>query len=186
MYNGWIDLFGWGTGNNPTITSTNYPDYSTFVDWGINAISNGGGEPNTWRTLNRTEWLYLLFNRANASAKMAVGWVIGIPGLILLPDTWTAPEGISFIAGRNGLINNSYSLSEWAAMERAGAVFLPEAGRRWTTSVAYVGAIGYYWTSTPYDAINSCGIYIEGEIPLGYSALSLYNGRSVRLIIDNE
>ena len=186
MYNGWIDLFGWGTGNNPTNTSTYYPDYSTFVDWGINAISNGGGEPNTWRTLNRAEWLYLLNSRDNASAKKAVGRVEGIPGLILLPDTWTAPEGISFIAGRNGLINNSYSLSEWAAMESAGAVFLPEAGRRWTTSVAYVGEIGYYWTSTPYDAINSCGIYIEGEIPIGYSALSLYNGRSVRLILDNE
>ena len=186
MYNGWIDLFGWGTGNNPTNTSTYYPDYSTFVDWGINAISNGGGEPNTWRTLNRAEWLYLLNSRDNASAKKAVGRVEGIPGLILLPDTWTAPEGVSFIAGRNGLINNSYSLSEWAAMESAGAVFLPEAGRRWTTSVAYVGEIGYYWTSTPYDAINSCGIYIEGEIPIGYSALSLYNGRSVRLILDNE
>lgn len=31
-YNGWIDLFGWGTGNNPTLLSTSESDYSTFVE----------------------------------------------------------------------------------------------------------------------------------------------------------
>lgn len=31
---GWIDLFGWSTGNNPTNTSTNNGDYSIFTDWG--------------------------------------------------------------------------------------------------------------------------------------------------------
>jgi uncharacterized repeat protein (TIGR02543 family) len=30
---GWIDLFGWGTGSNPTNTSTNNGDYSSFTDW---------------------------------------------------------------------------------------------------------------------------------------------------------
>lgn len=38
------DLFGWGTGNNPNLVSTNDNDYATFVDWGTNAISNGGNE----------------------------------------------------------------------------------------------------------------------------------------------
>ena len=39
-YNGWIDLFGWGTGNNPTNASTDYNDYQTFVDWGVNQIGS--------------------------------------------------------------------------------------------------------------------------------------------------
>jgi len=33
-YKGWIDLLGWGTGNNPANNSTNNEDYPTFVDWG--------------------------------------------------------------------------------------------------------------------------------------------------------
>ena len=30
IYNGWIDLFGWGTGANPTMTSENNIDYVTI------------------------------------------------------------------------------------------------------------------------------------------------------------
>jgi len=54
-YNGWIDLFGWGTsdynGKNPYMTSSDYSDYGngenniagTNYDWGVyNKISNGG------------------------------------------------------------------------------------------------------------------------------------------------
>ena len=43
---GWIDLFGWGTGNNPTKNSPNNSDYASFSDWGNNTISNGSG--NKW------------------------------------------------------------------------------------------------------------------------------------------
>ena len=39
-YDGWIDLFGWGTGDAPTKSSTSYSDYSTFVDWGTNKIGD--------------------------------------------------------------------------------------------------------------------------------------------------
>ncbi len=95
-YNGWIDLFGWGTsgwnngnlyyqpynheynaaqaaiayGYGPT-DGTNY-DYSlvgdyAYSDWGIyNAISNGGNQPNQWRALTSEEWNYLLFKRNHA------------------------------------------------------------------------------------------------------------------------
>lgn len=53
-YTGWIDLFGWGTGNNPTnVEDAN----SKFTDWGTNAI--GTDVANTWRTLTLDEWLYL-------------------------------------------------------------------------------------------------------------------------------
>ena len=59
-YSGWIDLFGWGTGDNPTLSSDNYGAYGTFVDWGSNPISNGGNTANRWRTLTQAEWEYLL------------------------------------------------------------------------------------------------------------------------------
>ena len=68
-YSGWIDLFGWGTGSNPTLSSTSYMDYGTFVDWGSNPISNGGNTVNQWRTLTIAEWNYLLNTRTDASSK---------------------------------------------------------------------------------------------------------------------
>ena len=68
-YSGWIDLFGWGTGSNPTLSSTSYMDYGTFVDWGGNPISNGGNTVNQWRTLTIAEWNYLLNTRTDASSK---------------------------------------------------------------------------------------------------------------------
>jgi hypothetical protein len=50
-YEGWIDLFGWSTANNPTLTSTNNQHYPDFIDWGTNVISNGGKD-NQWCTLH--------------------------------------------------------------------------------------------------------------------------------------
>lgn len=53
-YDGCIDLFGYGTGNNPTLVSTDPDDYPIypFADWGANPIANGGNRPNLWRTLS--------------------------------------------------------------------------------------------------------------------------------------
>ena len=52
-----IDLFGWGTGNNPADTSTNIHNYPTFNDWGTNVV--GTDAAYTWRTLSKAEWKYL-------------------------------------------------------------------------------------------------------------------------------
>lgn len=69
-------------------------DYSTFVDWGTNRIGNYA--PNAWRTLTSNEWGYLLNNRPNASSLKGVAQVNGVNGLILLPDSWTRPSGVTF------------------------------------------------------------------------------------------
>ncbi|MBQ3672922.1 MAG: hypothetical protein II928_00430, partial [Paludibacteraceae bacterium] len=95
-YEGWIDLFGWGTGSNPTLATTNNTDYAVFTDWGVNAISNGGNEANLWRTLTAAEWEYLFRGRTNAEQLFSLGTVNGMGGCIILPDDWTAPEGITF------------------------------------------------------------------------------------------
>ena len=141
----WIDLFGWGTGNNPTLLSTDVNDFSTFTDWGVNAISNGGNKSNMWRTLTKDEWEYLFFSRPNAATLYGLGYVNEMYGTILLPDDWTLPAGASF-TGKYDI----YTKEQWSVMEAAGAVFLPAAGvRRWETGeVRYIGSNGDYWSSS--------------------------------------
>lgn len=92
-YNGWIDLFGWGTSGynhraqcyQPYSITYGYsyppdqfyhaydnPSYNLFdesgkADWGYNAISNGGNVENQWRTPKSEEWEYL-FNLRNTAS----------------------------------------------------------------------------------------------------------------------
>ena len=149
-YNGWIDLFGWGTGNNPTNSSTDEADYATFTDWGTNPISNGGNKANAWRTLTKDEWKYLSRGRSKADELYGQALVAGVPGLLLLPDNWVTPSGLTWKADHPGAWTmNVYSVDNWAKMEKAGAVFLPAAGYRRGTGVLYVGSYGGYWSATP-------------------------------------
>ena len=205
-YTGWIDLFGWGTGNNPTLYSIFLEDYSPFVDWGVNAISNGGNVANEWRTLTWFEVLYLLGDREDASYKYALANVDGRDGLIILPDDWTAPAGCPFrpvaliTSTELGMAPSNYlSLGQWADMELAGAVFLPIAGG--TNSDYNTGArtfdsyMGGYWTSTPavYGNYVSYARVIDmcrfpGDYYYRLSTMQDYPvnyGFSVRLVHDN-
>ena len=147
-YTGWIDLFGWGTGDVPTKASTNKNDYAVFVDWGTNKISNGGNEANMWRTLTRDEWDYLYNTRENATSLRGQATINGITGYILLPDNWELPDGLSFTPTPSSYSSNSYTLAQWETLESAGAVFLPAAGWRNGTTVSYSNERGFYWAST--------------------------------------
>ena len=185
-YDGYIDFFGWGTSDNPTLASLNFNDYAEFSDWGTK-IDDG----NLWQTLTGDEWTYLIEGRSNALEKYGVAEVAGVQGLILLPDGWSLPAGLSFnggVASDDGQEyykeKNNYSAEDWRKMESAGAVFLPAVGDRDGTSVDYVGISGYYWASSAYDYVNdnarllcfySNRIYTKGN---GY----LWYGRSVRLV----
>ncbi len=125
----WIDLFGWGTGNNPTFSSTDDADYSTFTDWGNNTISNGGGY--TWRTLTKDEWLYLASGRANAFQKFGGANIDGVDCFIFLPDAWNQPAGTTFVPGfgwNDFYTRNTYSAAQGQLMQAAGALILPAAG----------------------------------------------------------
>lgn len=178
-YSGWIDLFGWGTGSNPTLSSSYPEDYGTFMDWGCNAISNGGNTANQWRTLTRAEWYYLLNTRTDASSKRGIGNINGVGGLILLPDSWTLPSECSFTSGYATYdvdwTRNSYTLAQWSQMEAAGAVFLPAAGGRNGTNVYRVGRYGFYWSSAPGGGNMYFGCY-----SLSVSLEERFNGYSVR------
>ena len=156
IYNGWLDLFGWSTAatNFGVSTSTDYNDYSgSFVDWGTNKIGND--VPNTWRTLTRDEWDFLLDNRTNANDLVGVAQVNGVNGLILLPDNWTCPSGVTFKSGFHSSSGVEYyaayqtfTADQWSKLEAAGAVFLPAAGWRYGSSVSGVQYRGNYWSAT--------------------------------------
>ena len=180
----WIDLFGWGTGNNPTNVSENNADYATFVDWGTNKI--GKYKANTWRTLTIDEWEYLLFKRISAAALWGIATVNNIHGLILLPDDFTLPIDMNFIAGGDrdlGWALNVYTTYEWEKMEEAGAVFLPASGDRLGSSIGGVQGYGRYWSATPYGSGYAyCLDFYSYEAGLGYGLR--YGGQAVRLVQD--
>lgn len=115
-YDGWIDLFGWGTsgwniGANqylPWATSEDNTDYFpggssencltgdyAYADWGVyNDIINGTDtDPaGTWRTLTKDEQVYLFRERADAENLFGLGTVNEVNGLIILPDNWVQPS----------------------------------------------------------------------------------------------
>ena len=178
-YNGWIDLFGWATSgyHNPNdLDNVNYhpwsdsPESSGYgpsstsgeltgnlanYDWGVNnPISNGGDQPNLWRTLSKDEWNYIIKER-NAStvngipnARFVNARVNDVLGVVLFPDEYTHPAGVSQPTGINDeeITNgNNYSTTEFALMQAAGAVFLPAAGKRYERTVSELDII-HYWS----------------------------------------
>ena len=189
-YTGWIDLLGWGTGDAPTKSSTNSGDYSTFTDWGVNAISNGGNTANMWSTLTKDEWVYLFNTRSTTSGvRYAKAKVNDISGVILLPDDWNTSYYALSSTNTNSAnyTSNEISLSDWtSSLEPNGAVFLPAAGSRGGTSVGGVGLWGDYWSSTPYTSGSDDAYYLY----LYTDALNPANrtgragGRAVRLVYE--
>lgn len=196
-----IDLFGWSGSTAAVqwgvgISSNSVADYSgDFVDWGSNTI--GTDAPDTWRTLTKGEWKYVLSNRADADTKKGVARInlssdgtVYANGLILLPDTWTAPAGITFKSGVASERSvqayadyQTFTLSEWQQLESAGAVFLPAAGMRSTTQVLYVHRDVFLWTATYDDATYVYQVDTDSE-SIGTYLSERYYGRTVRLVQD--
>lgn len=132
------------------------------ADWGFNAISNGGNtEDSGWRTLTSDEWDYVLNKRNTASGiRWAFAKVNNVIGVILFPDNWNTKtytinnangEGYN---GEENWLTNVIADSQWNVLEKAGAVFLPNAGERIS---GYDNSIvnawekkfgGGYWTAT--------------------------------------
>ena len=153
-YTGWLDLFAWGTGNNPMKLSLNDADYTIFTDWGSNPIENGGNTPNEWRTLSKEEW-DKLFDWDG----MAMANVCGMDGYIYLPDNWELPSDLTFVTARDAedFSANTYNPTEWAKMEAAGALFLPVCGygryeTYWDELRFWVATLSMgYWTCDSYS-----------------------------------
>ena len=216
-YTGWIDLFGWGTSGwnskapcyQPWSKSNTSSDYypggsyandltGTYAnaDWGVyNAISNGGNEPNKWRTLTTSEWQYLFKNN-----KWTLGYINDSTNsylcFMLIPETFEAPEGTSVeVLGTANLTStsmtsltvpptNKYTTEDIASLEKLGVVALPCGGYRNVTAVANVGLYGRYWSSSAFDSDDAYGFHF------GYRGVTSdgnnFRGhaKSVRLVQD--
>ena len=163
-YNGWIDLFGWGTSgyNNqfPYLYDAPHSNFGdgmnsiagTNYDWGIhNKIANGGNEAGIWRALSADEWGYLLFDRHDAAKLVGTGSINGQNGLFILPDNWIASDELTFTSFAdkgasndgdywyygisNTFSHNVYTIEQWKKLESTGAVFLPSSVLRTGTTL---------------------------------------------------
>ncbi len=181
-YSGWIDLFGCGTGDDPTQPSITATE---FHDWGDNTISNGKGKK--WRTLTSNEWIYVLSQRETSSGiRYAHAKVDGVNGLILLPDNWKNEYYQLDVYNSSTAVftNNRVSKQDWKdKLEAHGAIFLPAAGMRKGVSVSKDGVVGYYWSSWLSRGQGAFIIIADGRVRYNdYTTSSL--GFSVRLVSD--
>ena len=210
-YDGWIDLFGWGTSGyehgagswqpwspNPDTRSdalfyaygrpdANLSDGDGRADWGYNRISNGGDEEHLWRTPRLSEWLCLLFGRNTASGvRFAKARVAGVNGLILLPDNWrnaTYPLNATNQTDSD-FESNVISADDWMRLlESAGAVFLPEAGAR--TVNGFFAHLGIYYSA---DAASTDAYHFLMDEAILYFDTRGHrsDGLSVRLVQDRR
>lgn len=210
---GTVDLFGWvgascewtgvamyGISNSTWGAYNRYgnkPTESLKSDWG-NVFTNSSF---AWRTLTNDEWTYVFYRR-NASnvnnipnARFVMATVAGKAGVILFPDNYVHPNGITPPANinkdRTGTAykdNSIYNATEWGKMEAAGCVFLPAAGSRIGSNVYDYSDLprGDYWSSTPNPgSVGKWGAYVVsfdwgGLYVSNYSIR--YEGHSVRLV----
>lgn len=228
---GTIDLFGWNGassakdcgGINNSTTAADYGNVATEglkIDWG--AIPDlvrkyGAG----WRTLTTNEWGYLFDTRSGATvngvanARYTRATIMdnpatdiststtpaGIHGVLLFPDDFVVPEGLSanFTWGahiNSGTATNTDELgrwnvfakmtsSDWEKLEAAGCFFLPTAGYRSGTTVDDVGLIGFYWSSSPYSTATNAYLVDFHSGGVGpQSGYYRFYGFSVRLARD--
>lgn len=173
-YDGWIDLFCYGTGDQPTASSVSVRT-KEFVDWGINQIGND--QPNTWHTLSKEEWKYLAY-RFNSSLHGS-SKVHNISGVVILPDNWSL----------SSFIPSHITDAQWDVMENNGAIFLPIAGHI-SKSFQYVN--GYYWACNEIYYYNT--LYYTYQLIVGSTGMGITddafnntpnpNRYSVRLVKD--
>lgn len=230
--NGTIDLFGWNGASSPNNcfginNSANDADYGNVAteglktDWG--AIPDlvrkyGAG----WRTLSANEWGYLFDARPNttvngvADARYTRATIMdnpatdistlatdaGLHGMLLFPDDFVVPEGLSANFTWGAHINSAaiadtdalgrwnvfakMTAADWAKLEAAGCVFLPAAGYR-SGPLYDVGLSGLYWSSSPYSGNVTCAyivVFYSGGVRPQSNSYRRFGGFAVRLARD--
>lgn len=184
-----IDLFGWGTGNNPTNTSREVSDYAEYYEWGYNIID--GDRSKKWRTLHIDEWKYLLYERKNAEELIYFIQLGGLPGTLLLPDDWVKPAEVNFDYREpegETIIPISLpncSLEDWRKMEANGAVFMPKTFMRYSSYAVRSSTwyAGEYWVAS--HSGDQTGVVISfGFDGKPFKDQNRSCGHSVRLVKD--
>ena len=205
-YNGWIDLFGFGTsgynGVMPYQTSTNSSDYAptgddgitgTEYDWGIHCQIENGGPKGSWRLPTNDDWFWILSRRENFLNLATLVYVDTLAGLLVLPDGWENTTGIQLqFPDRIMLIDggipdlaeqNHLTKAQFTKLEKTGALFFPCIGIRFGGKYSRIGTCGY-WTSNslyagewPWTLIADTTFAVCASIPP-------YFGCYVRLVKD--
>ena len=223
-----IDLFGWGaTGQNengaqPTAwdsTNGNYKTAATASADELLTVSNKadwgycfGGSSSPWFTLTRPEFAYAFQTRAASTlcgvenARFAAACVdLKYNGIILFPDEFTLPEGVSIeaesinnvtisrqtadkeAADYNMYYYNRITAAQWEILEAAGCVFLPATCNRTVSSNAPKvsnAVYGFYWCADAYDATKAQSIAWDLKSITGASGRNRSQGIAVRLVTE--
>ena len=195
-YTGWIDLFGWATSGN-SASGTRYQPWesSTVANQYGNLSQSGAGEwdasksdwgqnmTGTWRTLTKDEWVFLINQRTNASSLRTLATVNSVPGLIIMPDGWTASI-VSLTITTSNYTSNNINLTNWRKLEEQGCVILPAAGRRSGMNVNVIGLRGFYWSSSASDTNQAYNFAIGEGVVSPSNYFDRNYGYSVRLVQD--
>ena len=215
-YDGWIDLYGWGTSGynhgatcyypwSPSHDPSDYFAYGNYdgnlfdqtgqADWGYNAIINGGNTENSWRTLTDSEWDYVLNTRSTSSGiRYTMANLNNVNGVVLVPDNWNDSTYYLFDTSLFGghYSDNIISAEQWASLEEHGAVFLPAAGKHYGNQITHAEEWGNYWSAscyvyTGYQYYYYYASHVEFVAPYIYCYFSCRNyGESVRLVKDAD
>lgn len=190
----WQYGYGYGPVQGSDYIKNLTGDYANS-DWGVYQF--GMDAASGWRTLTTEEWHYLI-NAYNEDDKRYVnvggdnklpygkGKVMGVNGMILLPDSWDGSVDNTFEYGMSDW-SNVYTEEtgvKWSDMEAAGAVFLPAAGSRYGTGVYGVGAYGSYWSSSAYEDSEDYAYSVYFDVLSVTPNLNddRYGGQGVRLV----
>lgn len=209
-----ITYLGVGESWNKNATVAQY-------DWGYQLPMPKTG--TKWRTPTggaAGEWMYLLSRTGkcgfacitnvtvDTDIASPVDGVEGLPGIIILPDSFTdplkqgayakdsfEPYDVSTMGkGNVEKVINKYTSEDWDNyMSPAGAIFLPCAGGRVGSIIDCNAYMGYYWSSTAWTASNTKSAFIVYFIfnktsstnpKITVEDSSRNRGRSVRLVHD--
>ena len=198
-------LFGWGdVPNNSSMikTSTDYHDYTWSVDWGTKI-----GDGSTWRTLTggpNEEWEYLIDKRTGDKApeingkddcRCAMVKVNSVPGLMVFPDVFTWPASVTtFPTTFNTCVSSwskvkNYSVTDFAALEAAGVVFLPAAGYRDNSKDPFIIDVGGSVCYQSQNKFSDSRVYIIDVYAGSFDACNdtkIHKGFCVRLVAEKK
>lgn len=163
-------------------------DYADFVDWGVTVNDDNSTDP--WYVLTREEWAYALQKLSTASSysrrghhhnmgRITLADGSTVDGIILVPDNYNdrdTTDGKHFNGYGQSMSfpsQNVYTLQQWAAMEAAGAVFIPcmDGMQNWSR----------YWSSSEDPSHHALWKFHFKQGQHSGGSGQTYNNHNVRL-----
>lgn len=208
---GGVENYGYGYGpTENSIYTYSLTGAKAEADWGVhNSISNGGNKAGHWRTLTggtgyeidtlfkyrTTSTSNMPAGTNNGQARFIKAKLNGISGIILFPDNYVQPDGVhvDYEVRCYNALGSAYhfydfqpSFPDWPKMEAAGAVFLPAAGYRNSTSVSEVNTHAYYWSASFNGNSGAQAVkFFDGSTNSSIAIkIARKYGCSVRLVMD--